>query len=71
MWQCPKCGVEVEDSLKLCWICGTSPDGTEHPGYPSAGEPGKVVGGLVKAIKVDRVDFPRPRESPAGSAWTS
>lgn len=36
MWQCPQCGLEVEDSLKWCWICGTSPDGTEYPRIPGA-----------------------------------
>ena len=36
MWQCPQCGKELEDSAKLCWICGTSPDGTEYPHIPRA-----------------------------------
>ncbi len=38
MWLCPQCGLEVEDSLKWCWICGTSPDGTEYPRIPGAGD---------------------------------
>ena len=50
MWQCAKCGMEVDDSLKWCWICGTSPDGTEYPSYPLAGGSRTHPGGLVKAI---------------------
>jgi hypothetical protein len=29
MWVCPKCRAENQDISHLCWICGTSPDGTE------------------------------------------
>ncbi len=51
MWQCPNCGKELEDSVKLCWICGTSPDGTEYPSYPTTGDSGTFLGGLVKEIR--------------------
>ncbi|MBN2477264.1 MAG: hypothetical protein JXB62_21835 [Pirellulales bacterium] len=33
MWRCPKCGTEMEDTLAMCSVCGTSPDGTEFPTY--------------------------------------
>jgi len=60
MWLCPKCGTEVEDSLDLCWICGTSPDGTEYPHIPRAWrareplrEPPDLIE-VVRAIKETR-----------------
>jgi len=31
MWECPRCGTEVKDTLTLCWVCGTSPDGKPFP----------------------------------------
>jgi hypothetical protein len=31
MWQCLKCGEEIEDSFEACWACGTSRDGVEDP----------------------------------------
>jgi len=38
MWQCVKCGEEVEESLDVCWNCGTSPDGTEDPAFQRVDE---------------------------------
>jgi hypothetical protein len=38
MWQCPKCRSEVDDSFKLCWLCGTTPDGIEDPNFVTADE---------------------------------
>jgi hypothetical protein len=37
-WHCPKCGEDVDDDFDLCWSCGTSPDGTEDPGFVTADE---------------------------------
>ena len=34
MWRCPKCNVEVADSQKACWTCGTAVDGIESAGLP-------------------------------------
>jgi len=64
MWQCPKCGLEVEDSLKWCWICGTSPDGAEYPGYPLAGECPVPPGGLAKTIAKWLSRLPNPSGVP-------
>jgi hypothetical protein len=36
VWQCPKCGLEVEDSLKWCWICGTQRDTAAEAEIPLA-----------------------------------
>jgi hypothetical protein len=36
MWQCTKCGENLEDSFDLCWNCGTSRDGTEDPNFRKA-----------------------------------
>lgn len=54
MWLCPKCGTEVEDSLDLCWICGTSPDGTEYPHIPQAwraSEPLREPPALIEVVR--------------------
>ena len=42
MWTCPKCGADVKDSVRLCWICGTAPDGTEFPGTAPVPPPIKL-----------------------------
>ena len=31
MWECPKCGTAVENTLHQCWACGTFADGTVYP----------------------------------------
>jgi hypothetical protein len=38
MWQCPKCRSSVDDSFEVCWSCGTTPDGIEHPNFVIADE---------------------------------
>ena len=40
MWQCKKCGEEIEDTFDSCWKCGTPDDGSS-PRLPSpSGSPG-------------------------------
>lgn len=29
MWQCPRCGEEIEEAFDVCWACGTSREGVE------------------------------------------
>ena len=50
MWQCTTCGTEVDDSLEWCWICGTSPEGTEYAAILSAPDPGPPRRGIAKDI---------------------
>ena len=33
MWNCVKCGEQLEESFDTCWKCGTSRDGTEDPSF--------------------------------------
>ena len=35
MWVCSKCGESVEDSMDVCWKCGTSWDGVGNPAFPA------------------------------------
>jgi hypothetical protein len=35
MWQCKKCGEQIEDSFDACWKCGTSREGVEDPSFES------------------------------------
>lgn len=64
MWQCPKCGTAVQDSLKWCWICGTSPDGSEYPHHLPAGNQSDPLAVPLSVIrKIDALKRPR---GPAG-----
>jgi hypothetical protein len=38
MWQCPKCGTQIDEGFDLCWNCGTGQDGTPTLGFRA--EPG-------------------------------
>lgn len=38
MWNCPKCGEDVESTFSACWNCGTAEDGTENPDFKHADE---------------------------------
>ncbi len=38
MWQCPKCWSSVEESVEVCWSCGTTSDGIEDPNFVTADE---------------------------------
>jgi hypothetical protein len=45
MWECRKCHEQHEDSLEVCWNCGTSKEGVEDPTFDrveseSSSEPG-------------------------------
>jgi hypothetical protein len=42
MWNCPKCGEEVDDDFDVCWECGTTADGVEDPNFQSAEESGPL-----------------------------
>lgn len=35
MWQCTKCGEEIDDPFEACWNCGTSKDGVADPEFES------------------------------------
>jgi RNA polymerase subunit RPABC4/transcription elongation factor Spt4 len=38
-WACPRCGARVPGDFAACWACGTAPDGTEDPDFPTADAP--------------------------------
>ena len=38
MWQCVKCGEQVEEDFEGCWNCGTTRDGVEDPYFRKADE---------------------------------
>lgn len=33
MWQCPNCKEKVEDTYRVCWACGTTPEGEKDPDF--------------------------------------
>jgi len=33
MWSCPNCGEPIGDEWGVCWICGTTPEGTKDPRF--------------------------------------
>jgi len=35
-WNCPKCAVEVDGGMDVCWACGTTADGQEDPEFQGA-----------------------------------
>ena len=38
-WPCPKCAVEVDGEMDVCWACGTTAEGIEDPDFQSADAP--------------------------------
>ena len=42
MWQCRKCYEQHEDSVEICWNCGTSKEGVEDPTFRKADEGNKA-----------------------------
>jgi len=38
MWNCMKCGEEVEDNFEICWSCSTSRDGTRADAFDPEAE---------------------------------
>ncbi len=66
MWQCPQCGMEVEDSLKWCWICGAGRTATPHADVPRAWDaaerfqPPPDLIRTIRAIKDARDEGMRP-----------
>ena len=36
MWTCPKCAMKVDESMDVCWRCGTDVDGVEDPHFVTA-----------------------------------
>jgi len=34
-WTCPKCREEIDDIFDVCWLCGTTIEGTTHPDFRS------------------------------------
>ena len=36
MWTCPKCKMKVDESMDVCWRCGTSVEGVEDPDFVTA-----------------------------------
>jgi hypothetical protein len=43
MWRCPKCRNKVDDSFEVCWSCGTTPEGTEDPGFVTADDAEPII----------------------------
>jgi hypothetical protein len=58
MWVCPKCKAENNDSLIICRLCHTEPDGTEHPRPKPAGMPRRFsIGTLMILIALFGILF--------------
>ena len=36
MWQCQKCGTNIDEQFDSCWACGTSKDGVEDSDFKHA-----------------------------------
>ena len=56
MWECPKCGEEIEGSFEVCWNCGTSIDGDEDPGFENADQMAPIVDAPEDTLSVLRPD---------------
>ncbi len=41
-WTCLKCCEIVDDECEVCWICGTTREGVEDPGFVTADEAGPI-----------------------------
>jgi hypothetical protein len=71
MWPCKKCLVEVEDTFKACWKCGTSSEGVEDPAFSTNTVMDRdAPEGLVEVGLKGQPGLPRPgglARSPAKS----
>ena len=56
MWRCPKCHSQVDDSLEVCWSCGTTPEGVEDPDFVSADQADPIA--IEQVPKGTAVDDP-------------
>ena len=37
MWNCEGCSEAIENNFEVCWVCGTSRDGTSDPSFKPEG----------------------------------
>ena len=44
MWQCVQCTEKVDDSLDVCWNCGTGQDGNRDPSIQGVSDDSDVLG---------------------------
>ena len=63
VWNCPKCGEEVDDAVPYCWRCGGVPEGAARPEFTRpADQPAHSQDGWATP------DFDHPTGSAAGLA---
>jgi hypothetical protein len=70
MWDCRKCGEKIDDSVEVCWNCGTSKDGIEDPAFRTADDADSVseeARPFVEALPRSLVPQAlQPQEQPPG-----
>jgi hypothetical protein len=52
MWNCAKCGAEVDDGFEVCWSCGTTIDGKLDPTFSRSDAEGASPAVQTTAIEV-------------------
>ena len=72
MWECQKCHEQHEDSLVVCWNCGTSKEGVEDPTFDkveaenssepgdqsvAAGEPSRRTRQVARGRAIEQLIF--------------
>jgi len=66
MWNCPKCGVKVDERFEVCWSCGTSREGEEDPDFMRAEDTPPAESPLDADVPAGQMPPAGPDES-AGS----
>jgi hypothetical protein len=52
MWNCAKCGAEVDDGFEVCWSCGTTIDGKLDPSFSRSDADGASAAAQATATEV-------------------
>lgn len=57
MWKCHRCAEGVEDNFDVCWNCGTSFGGEDHPDFPADIEAFEQPDGWVPRIRCEKCGY--------------
>ena len=58
MWTCPKCKMKVDESMDVCWRCGTSVEGVEDPDFVTAEDSPAIDDPPIKADMAQSMKSP-------------
>ena len=57
MWKCAQCAEEVEDDFDICWNCGTSIAGEQHPDFAAETEVLEKPADWVPRIRCEQCGY--------------